>query len=79
MPGTLISRRQVGSALAKARTAFERGNLLAQLSPRHQHGPDDRRQIVAVGQQLLNASIKWKPPHRARQQAKRLQHAPDMV
>ena len=39
----------------RAHGFVECGDLLAQLPPRHQHGADNRRQVVAVGQQLLDA------------------------
>jgi len=84
MPGTLISRRQVGLAFARVRPALsnaaicsrscrQHGRSWPRVSPAQQvqrpaEGADRR------GQQLLNASVKGKPPHRAGQHPKRLEH-----
>jgi hypothetical protein len=57
----------------------ERGNLLAQLPPGRQHGPGDRRQIVSVRDQRLDASVKRQAAHRSGQQAERLEQAPDVI
>jgi hypothetical protein len=57
----------------------EGGNLLAQLSPGREHRSDDRRDVVTAGEQGLDAPIERHATHRAGQQAKRLEHATDMV
>ena len=77
MPGTLVNRRQVGPALANARTALSNAATCSRNC--RQHGPDDRRQVVAVGQQRLDPLVERKPAHRARQHAERLGHAADAV
>src|SRR5208337_1937825 len=63
----------------RAHRFIEDRNLFAQLSPCCQHGSDDRRQVITLGEQSLDPSVERKASHCTRQHSKRLEHAPDMV
>src|SRR5271166_1712254 len=63
----------------RAHRFIEDRNLFTQLSPCRQHGSDDRRQVITLGEQSLDPSVERKASHCTRQHSKRLEHAPDMV
>jgi hypothetical protein len=58
---------------------IEDRNLFAQLTLRRKHGSSDGRQVIMLGEQGLDPSVKRKAAHCARQHSERLEHAPDMV
>jgi hypothetical protein len=47
--------------------------------PRREHRSNDRRYVITVGEQSLDAPVERQATHRARQQAERLQHTTNMV
>ena len=56
----------------RAQSAPESSDLLAQLPPGQEHGPDSQRDIGTVEQQSFNLPIEGQSPHRAGQKAERL-------
>ena len=54
-------------------------DLLAQLPPGQEHGPDNQRDIGTVEQQSFNLPIEGQSPHRVGQKAECLEHSSDVV
>jgi hypothetical protein len=74
-----MSSRHAEFDLTNTRIALSQDDLLPQLLPGNEHGPDNQRAIGTVEQRSFNLPIEWQSPHRAGWKAEGLEYSPDVL